>query len=1292
VVPYGDSVRVYYTGRSSTGVQTICVAISPDGETFTEFQPLFSGNTQYMAWDSMVRDPVVLFLGDVWLMYYIGELYSGQVGLALSGDGIHWTRWDVPVFGPSNSGFDSWSIVDCHVVLTDTLFMMYYTGMGGNMSATAIGYAYSGDGGTWTRSPNNPVLKPGTNSADWDSGYVRSPWLVPTRDKYVLYYLGGQGTDATSGLSSIGYAVSSNGLVFNKAAANPVVEPRVGGLADDYRGIRRAVVIEGPDEPHAIIYTGQGMDWINRVFQARSGYVGDGHYITKPFHLDRRPDSWGGLEADMDVPQATKVTISIRTSPDGDTWTGWQDISGAAEVEDVPTEAFFQLRLDLSSEFGEDTPLVFGLVLDYLSCVRFSSLTVFPVPIVPEPIVAIYHELRGEGAEDVDVDVYFSEMGWSDLAIYGGHDRYGSGPDFGYRYNFTSPPARAHSLTDCTFGLVFISLPSELTIDVGGDGTVDHTHELPEFQGLHEINVSGPTRSWMDSNGHQKDELTITFRITTATAGIVTLHGVSFTVDTTPRVVAHSPEALDVYLEEGDSREFGLTVDELDGDDLEYTWYVDDATVAHTPTFVYTAEEDGDTEDPAPVAVKVVVSDGTHNAPMVQWTVYVEDTTAVPNAEPFVDSFTPEGATVTMDENTTQGFSVHITDPDAGPDALTYSWYVNGTQVASGASLDAYEFQADLDDAGTYTIRVEATDGLASVDHSWELVVKNVKEPGPNGNGDNGDTEDEPGVNWLPILFILIIIGVIAAGGVLYMRSKSVPMGGEFAPPEGAGAVTADVPLEPELAAEATEAPEAPEAAPPVEEPSFTETASLGKDVAGGPGLPEAAAATAPIGVLPLADMDKDRTFVVEEVYVVYNDGRLMCHQARAERTSVDTDLFGGMFTAIQQFIHDSMGGEAGSGTQVGRLDYGENRILVERGKHIFLAAIIFGEEVESLREAIRDVVHRIEGSYAGVIERWSGDQTQVAGVGDFVAPLIGLTQDLNREAIMAKTRTVGVKMLSEVEFFQGFVRLKVAVRNDTRTVITNVATDIVYDGNVLRVDRIQPDYPMSGTKVTLGTISPREKKTVAYYLDPLICQESDIDGTTSFKDAEGSFGTVTMKRRRADIVCPIFFTEENANTAMLKRLIHEELKESDSKLFTIPKMLDVPDAFALGKEVVRGHDVRFVREFLEQDEGRPFRAEAWYYGVTKVKKDKMVIRTSVWEDRRTIEFFVAAGRMESITGLLAELGQNLNKALKDKYLGRVSATLVVDPGQQEEVKGLGLLIDKYSEGEMDAGEVDQRL
>ncbi|MCJ2540452.1 MAG: hypothetical protein LN414_04190, partial [Candidatus Thermoplasmatota archaeon] len=674
------------------------------------------------------------------------------------------------------------------VFLNDNLFMMYYTGMDFNMSRTAIGYAFSGDGGTWTRSPNNPVLKASAAGSEWDSGFVRSPHVILTRDQYVMYYLGGKGTDMNGGLTSIGYATSPNGLAFKRAVDNPVIEPRVGGQTDDYRGIRSLIVFEDVDGPFTILYTGQGTDWANRIFSARSGHVGEGYYVSRPFELDRRLDSFSGVKVDLDIPEKTSVEVSLRTSSDGNAWTQWHEIWPTGDVDRVPTETFFQIRVDLATEFGEDSPLVRNVVLDYVSRVRFSTITVFPVPIVPQTIVNIDHVLTGDGTDDVKTVVYLETIGWSDLAIYGEHGRYGSGPDFGYRFNFTSPPAKAHSLVNTSFVLGYISLPSDVTVDVGDDGTEDYIHEVPEFEGLHELDMTTPTSTWMDSKGRQRDELTITYRIHTATPGVLTLRGVSFIVDTTPRVVGVSPEDLEVQIEEGDAQDFSLTVVELDGDELSYTWYIDSATVANTPSYTYEAEEDGDTDDPAPVAIKVVVSDGTHNAPMVQWTVYVKDTTEVPNVVPIIDVSTPDTTKVSMDENTTQEFSVYITDPDMGPQGLMYTWYVNGDQMSTGALEDHYEFTADYDAAGTYDILVEVTDGEASVDQTWELTVTNVKRPDPNGNGNgDGGGTDDPDVNWLPFLFILILIGVIAVGGVMYMRGQQAKMGGEAAPPDGDG-------------------------------------------------------------------------------------------------------------------------------------------------------------------------------------------------------------------------------------------------------------------------------------------------------------------------------------------------------------------------------------------------------------------------------------------------------------------------------------------------------------------------
>ena len=76
------------------------------------------------------------------------------------------------------------------------------------------------------------------------------------------------------------------------------------------------------------------------------------------------------------------------------------------------------------------------------------------------------------------------------------------------------------------------------------------------------------------------------------------------------------------------------------------------------------------------------------------------------------------------------------------------------------------------------------------------------------------------------------------------------------------------------------------------------------------------------------------------------------------------------------------------------------------------------------------------------------------------------------------------------------------------------------------------------------------------------------------------------------------------------------------------------------------GRDIRFVREYRERN---PFQAEAWYYGMTKVKKHSIVIRTSVLEQSNIIEIFVAAPEPTALAGLLAELGSDLVKRLKAK-------------------------------------------
>jgi len=238
------------------------------------------------------------------------------------------------------------------------------------------------------------------------------------------------------------------------------------------------------------------------------------------------------------------------------------------------------------------------------------------------------------------------------------------------------------------------------------------------------------------------------------------------------------------------------------------------------------------------------------------------------------------------------------------------------------------------------------------------------------------------------------------------------------------------------------------------------------------------------------------------------------------------------------------------------------------------------------------------------------------------------------------------LQLLRETEFIRGFVRMKVAVANTSKTVATDVSLDLHFDSRVLRLDRVEPEYNMVGHKVHLGNLNKGEKKTIAFYLDPQICMTTSVEGVATFKDVEGKMHTCQLRPKEVNVVCPIFFTEESANTAMLRNLVSSELPNHDSKLFTIPDGLAFNDALECAKTALSGREIRFVRDFTLP---APYEAEAWFYGVTKVKKHQLVMKAAILEETNSIEIFVAGTEPSTIAGLLAELGHDLQEKLRER-------------------------------------------
>jgi hypothetical protein len=411
--------------------------------------------------------------------------------------------------------------------------------------------------------------------------------------------------------------------------------------------------------------------------------------------------------------------------------------------------------------------------------------------------------------------------------------------------------------------------------------------------------------------------------------------------------------------------------------------------------------------------------------------------------------------------------------------------------------------------------------------------------------------------------------------------------------------------------------------------------------------------------------------FLVDEAFLVYRDGRLLAHETR-RLSPKDAEVVTGMFTAVQQFVKESFAEEA----ELGSLEIGEHEVLLERGRNVFLAVVIKGTMPRDYRETMNGVIRDIEAQYSSIVESWDGVVSSFSGVKKMLLPLF----DAASEGTVEKSAEV--ELLSAVEFFQGYIRMKVAVKNASRSVITGVDFEPLYDEDVFKLVKLEPEYPLRKGKIDFGVINPGIKKTVALFLEPMICTECYIEGTLRFKDSEGELHSQILKKKKVEVVCPIFYTDENINTAMLRRLISEELTQQDSRIYFVENL---DRSYAIAKEVIRGRQVRLVRELADDDGSSK---ESWFYGLTQDRKSKIVIKASVRRPTKMLEIFVATPGKLMLTGCLAEIGREISGRLEKE--GMVTRQLLDMAKKEQALRETLSLIEKYSEAEMDAGETDQ--
>jgi hypothetical protein len=249
---------------------------------------------------------------------------------ALTQDGTYplvtntWPDWNIGSYGPCDLFYypsNSNSLDDSNP--WNNKYVMYYMGTDGTKEA--IGLAYSDNGTHWKRyiygNGNDPVLSPGA-PADWDNTGVGYCSVINLSvNNWQMWYGGGPSTN-----NGIGYATSTDGINWTKHPDNPIFYKDDGKLWRSKRTYTPWVVYDAANfgEPgNACIYK----MWFSGIWQNATDENDKKYSIG---YACATPVNAG---PDQDVCEGGGPIALIGASPSGGTWSG----TGVSDSDFNPT-------------------------------------------------------------------------------------------------------------------------------------------------------------------------------------------------------------------------------------------------------------------------------------------------------------------------------------------------------------------------------------------------------------------------------------------------------------------------------------------------------------------------------------------------------------------------------------------------------------------------------------------------------------------------------------------------------------------------------------------------------------------------------------------------------------------------------------------------------------------------------------------------------------------------------------------------------------------------------------------
>ena len=207
--------------------------------------------------------------------------------------------------------------------------------------------------------------------------------------------------------------------------------------------------------------------------------------------------------------------------------------------------------------------------------------------------------------------------------------------------------------------------------------------------------------------------------------------------------------------------------------------------------------------------------------------------------------------------------------------------------------------------------------------------------------------------------------------------------------------------------------------------------------------------------------------YKLEELYLIYSDGRLVSHVSDVE-SAIDSDIMSGMLTAINDFVQDSFSSQ----DDLGSIDYGQNKIVLQRGANYYLAAVVYGETDNFFKGKLANIIRALSIQFPHLKE-WDGDTSQNEPIDAILKPLMDETVTTNREMVDNYIADIQVSITSQETITPTTLSLNLNFSNYSTNNLDLGTVKPIFNDQYLILTGMKPDilYSFTENKFHVGEI-----------------------------------------------------------------------------------------------------------------------------------------------------------------------------------------------------------------------------